>query len=72
MSVAWNVLDDEQRKDYEYVASATNRAGRIRDCVRVMRLLGVAASPHLAIPDITRDQGEIQMSEEEALRLLTS
>lgn len=39
MSTGWNVLDSEQRADLEWIYSAPNRAGRIRECVRRVRLM---------------------------------
>jgi hypothetical protein len=42
--IAFNILDDEQREDLLYVLAAPNRAGRVRDCVRMVRLGQVVAS----------------------------
>lgn len=36
--IGWNILDDEQRKDLEFVLDAPSRAGRIRECVRRVRM----------------------------------
>ncbi len=79
VSVAWNVLDDEQRRDFEYIVAAQNHAGRIRDCVRAMRM-GLLSAVPTAIPAAiahspnlfsTLEMNESQIDDGEALKLLT-
>jgi hypothetical protein len=47
--LAFNILDDEQRKDLLFVLSAPNRAGRVRECVRMIRT-GAMASYSVPMP----------------------
>jgi hypothetical protein len=72
VSVAWNVLDEEQRKDVEYINSYPNKAGRIRECVRAMRT-GVIGHQQLdmAIGNITIENMD-DATDDEAIDLLTS
>jgi hypothetical protein len=35
--LAFNIVDDEQRRDLLYVLDSPSRAGRVRECVRAMR-----------------------------------
>jgi hypothetical protein len=37
--IAWNILDDEQRKDVEFISSFPNKSGKIKECIRQIRLM---------------------------------
>lgn len=37
VNVGWNVLDNEQLSDLKYIESFPNKAGKIRECVRICR-----------------------------------
>lgn len=66
------MLDEEQRKDVEYLKSFPNKAGRIRECVRAMRM-GVIGHQQLdmTIGDIAIENMD-EATDDEAIDLLTS
>jgi hypothetical protein len=51
--LAFNILDDEQRQDLMFILSAPNRAGRVRECVRRVRLGVKSEAP---MPMIVADE----------------
>jgi hypothetical protein len=74
VSVAWNVLDEDQRKDVEYINSYPNKAGRIRECVRAMRTGTMVQQMSVyGIPEPVKmnDDTFEEVSELDAIELLT-
>ncbi|GIM45223.1 hypothetical protein DNHGIG_07720 [Collibacillus ludicampi] len=72
VSVAWNVLDEEQRKDVEYINSYPNKAGRIRECVRAMRT-GITGQWQIdSLMGEIANEDMVDATDEEAINLLTS
>jgi hypothetical protein len=66
-------MDEEQRRDFEYLNQFPNRSGRIRECVRAMRL-GMVTQQIVTytIPESEEMDMLEEVSEMEALDLLTS
>lgn len=69
--VAWNIKDPEQLKDLEFIESSVNKAGKIRECVRLIRK-GGSTTTFPIIPDTfdADDGGEETISLEESLNRL--
>lgn len=69
----WNILDEEQRRDLEFIYSSHNRAGKIRECVRMARL-GRLQNPMLSMPmttdDVTYGDEEESVSDDDVLNSL--
>jgi hypothetical protein len=69
--VAWNIKDPEQLRDLEFIEASVNKAGRIRECVRIVRKGGSNHTTFPAIPDtFDADIEEETISLEESLNRL--
>lgn len=65
VSVPFNLMNDDERNDFEYINKNPNRARKIKECVRAIRL-GRHTQYTLDIPDVLLDT-EPSYSEEESM-----